>query len=75
MKGPKFEIGQKIKFINDPDSKAGKVVGIAFNDGKWFYSIPSKTVNVAEEKIEVGIKSGFEDEFVKVKDVEVKEEE
>ena len=69
MKGPKFEIGQKIKFINDPDSKAGKVVGIAFNDGKWFYSIHSKTVNVAEEKIEVGIKSGFENEFILVEPI------
>lgn len=75
MEGPKFEIGQKIKFINDPDSKAGEVVGISCNAEGWFYSIKSKTVDMAKEELVEGIKSGAEDEFIEVAEPkEVKDE-
>ena len=82
MEGPKFEIGQKIKFINDPDSKAGEVVGLSYiapetpeDKGKWQYKITSKFVDMELEEVKPGFKTGFEDEFVEVKDVEIKEEE
>lgn len=74
MKPNKFEIGQKIKFINDPDTKAGIVQNISFDGTDWIYKITGKSVDMVNETVEDGFKTGREDEFIEVKEIEVKEE-
>lgn len=73
MDSPKFEIGQKVKFINDSDNDAGLVEGMTFNGESWVYKITSKEVDHAKKEIISGFKTGGEDELVEV--IEVKEEE
>lgn len=71
MKPNKFEIGQKIKFINDPDTKAGIVTNISFNGKDWIYQITGKSVDMVNETVEDGFKTGREDEFIEVKEKEI----
>ncbi len=66
---PKFEIGQKVKFVNDNDSEAGKVMSFSFSPDRGFvYQISSKEVDLAKKEIINGVKSCAESELVAVKE-------
>ncbi len=64
----KFKINQKVKFLNEPDNKAGVIVGINFNKDSCMYKITSKYVDMSAEKIIEGFRTAREDELVEVID-------
>lgn len=65
---PKFEIGQKVKFVNDSDSEAGKVLAFSYDPNRGFvYQISSKEVDLAKKEVVNGVKSCSEKELVAVK--------
>jgi len=65
---PKFEIGQKVKFVNDSDDEAGKVLGFSYTADRGFvYQISSKEVDLGKKEVINGIKSCSEKELVAVK--------
>lgn len=65
---PKFEMGDKVKFVNDNDSDAGEVVGYSFNNERGFvYQISSKEVDLIKKEVVNGVKSCSEAELVAVK--------
>lgn len=63
MKPNKFQIGEKVKFINEPNSKSGEIVGLSFGENGWIYTIKAKFVDMAAEEVVEGIKTGREDEL------------
>lgn len=62
----KFEIGALVKFENDKDADAGKVLSLSF-DGEWSYKITSKELDLEKKEVINGIKIGKESELVAVK--------
>lgn len=64
MDTPKFSIGQKVKFIGEPDSEAGEIVSFSFHsDGGYLYQVSSKEVDVTAKTIYTGIKHAKESEL------------
>ena len=63
---PKFQIGDKVKFINDKDSEAGKVVAISQNEEENVYKITSSYYDFELSKVVDGFKTCKEDELVEV---------
>lgn len=64
----KFNIGDKVKFIKDKDSDAGKIVGFGYSEEKGYvYTISSKEVDLEKKEIIDGVKNCNENEIVAVK--------
>lgn len=64
---PKFEIGQLVKFVNDKDSDAGKVVSYSYDSENGFvYKITSKEVDMELKEILNGFKTCKEGELMEV---------
>lgn len=69
---PKYQVGDLVKEKGHPDSKAGTVLSILFDDRGYTYRISSKEVDLENTAIINGVKTCHEDEL---EPVEVKEEE
>lgn len=65
---PKFNVGDKVKFVGDKDEEAGEVVGFSYTADRGFvYQISSKEVDLAKKEIINGVKSCAEKELSTVK--------
>lgn len=67
MNAPKFEIGQKVKFMRDTDNDAGHIIGFSFDSEVGYrYQVQCKEVDIENKTIITGIKTCLESELVEV---------
>lgn len=65
MEGPKFTIGQKVKFQNDDDREYGEVLSFSYDpQNGWTYKISGRELDHIAKDIVQGIKICREDELV-----------
>ncbi len=65
----KFNIGDKVRFVGDLDTEAGRVLSYSYSlDRGFVYTISSSTYDMSARQIVDGIKTCLEDELVEVKD-------
>ncbi len=62
---PKFEIGQKVRFIGDSERDFGNVVSYSYDlENGFIYKISAVDVDVKEKKLINGFKTCLEGELV-----------
>ena len=71
---PKFELGQKIKHVNDPDIDAGEIIHVSVNNDRILYTIEIEEWNPQARKLFKAVKHIEELEAVEVKEKEEEKE-
>lgn len=64
---PKFDIGQQVKFINDPDSHKGNIISYSFDGDTFTYRLTSEVYDPELNQMISGIKICKQDELLEVK--------
>lgn len=67
IKGPKFDIGKKVKVKGTSDFDGGEVVEVSFINGVWVYKLTSKEVDLAKKEVIEGFKTCSEEELEEIK--------
>lgn len=67
IKGPKFEIGDKVKVKGTSDFDGGEVVSVSLLEGVWVYKFSSKEVDFVRKEVINGFKTCSEEELEEVK--------
>lgn len=67
IKGPKFDLGKKVKVKGNSDFDGGEVVSVSYINGEWVYKFASKEVDHVKKEVIDGFKTVTESELEEVK--------